>query len=191
MVWPFKRRPTPPAEPITLPPTRRIGDPTVYHEAVTAILKKARLESANVQDGAEFTVELKKSLLKGVTDIDKLGLVLLSRARDDKLALRRIAVVDSGERWRFTFMKLPSSMAIPLEDTNVEDIVTEFLQSARQYATELPVGASFSLTLPEDKRRYLDSPVELVGPIMFRCGNYGLEPGTCFNWEFEFTKSAP
>lgn len=85
------------------------------------------------------------------------------------------------------FAQLPRSL--PINNTPYEDIIIEFLEAAKRKAEPLSPGASFTLTLPEDKRDAFIHPMEFLGPVMMRAEAYGLEAGSCYNWEQTFVKA--
>lgn len=87
------------------------------------------------------------------------------------------------------FAPLPRS--IPIDNTRHEHTIIEFLEEAKRRAEPLSPGTTFTLTLPEDKRDAFVHPMEFLGPVMMRAEAYGLETGSCYNWEQTFTKVNP
>jgi len=77
-------------------------------------------------------------------------------------------------------------VAFQLDNPAHEQDLTEFLELARETAKSVPQGERFKLTFPEEKRDHFRSPLELIGPVMMRSIDYGLEAPSCFDWEFEF-----
>jgi len=64
--------------------------------------------------------------------------------------------------------------------------ITEFLELARETSKSARPGEDFIVVFPEEKRAHFDNPLLLIGPLMMRAHEYGLEPPSCFDWEFTF-----
>ena len=77
---------------------------------------------------------------------------------------------------------------IPIFETDFEGTITLILERARDKAAQLPPGAEFEIDASNLVMGREFSPIEVVGPVMFRAAEYGLLPGACFNGRFSFTK---
>lgn len=77
---------------------------------------------------------------------------------------------------------------IPIFETDFEGTITLILERARDKAAQLPQGSEFEIDASNLIMGRAFAPIEVVGPVMFRAGEYGLSPGMCVNGKFSFTK---
>lgn len=93
--------------------------------------------------------------------------------------------------WPFGAKKpLPTDVptSIPIYETDFEGTITLILEMARAKAETVSTGEEFTIDASTFFEKWSFDPVEVIGPVMFRAGEYGVMPGVCVNGKFRFTK---
>lgn len=82
----------------------------------------------------------------------------------------------------------PEADSIPINDTPHEAVINKVLDEAAEKAKNFISGESFKIEIDPTEIPPGVYYMEIVGPIMMRSMTRGLNPGTCYNWTFEFSK---